>query len=117
MTTLNRVYQTRAELPKGAETLYDKRGALFIMRDAKRDFVADNPWEPDNWNLTEQGKFLSQHGRALADVFAKIAGTVIGGVKPTFRQPPLQVLVQRRDITTINGGGSGTGSSGDGPPT
>lgn len=114
---LARVYKAREEIPKGAEQLYQKTGALFIRVGAKRDLVTDNPWDADNWNLTAQGKFIQDHGMVLARAFAKIAGTTVGGLKPTF-QPPrdLQVIVQRRDISTLSVGSVGGGSSGDGPP-
>lgn len=41
-----------------------------------------NPWSHDGWNLTEQGKFLREHGREKAEQAAKAAGTVLGGRRP-----------------------------------
>lgn len=45
-------------------------------------FAGKNPWAPDNWNLTEQGKVLNEQGRDVADRMAKAAGTTVGGTKP-----------------------------------
>jgi len=107
---LSRTYASRKEIPRGAEALYKPTGSLFIMTGAKRDFVADNPWEGDNWNLTEQGRFIARYGEKIAAAFAKNAGTMIGGLKPRTISQPLKVLIQRRDITTniyqTGGGGS-----------
>jgi hypothetical protein len=110
---LSRTYASRKEIPQGAEALYTPTGNLFILNGAKHDIVADNPWEGDNWNLTEQGRFISQYGLVIAAAFAKIAGTKIGGLKPRAAyQPSLKVLIQKRDVTTniyqTGGGGGGT---------
>lgn len=40
-----------------------------------------NPWKHETWNMTEQGKILTQD-RARAERLAKQAGTTIGGTKP-----------------------------------
>jgi hypothetical protein len=126
---LARTYANRADIPHGAASLYDKRGALFILRDAHNDFVADNPWEAENWNLTRQGQFIAQHGLALANAFAANAGTAIGSLKPRGARVPglgvmpipdrnFTVVVQRKGINAPVGGGGlvGAGSSGDGDP-
>jgi hypothetical protein len=105
---LSRTYATRAEIPKGAEPLYQRTGALFIMRGAKRDIDLANPWEPGNWNLTDQGRFLAAHGHELANAFAAMAGTTVGALRPNLQwKRDLQVLIQRRDITVGNGSSSG----------
>lgn len=116
---LKRTYSDRAEIPKGAEQLYVKRGALFIADTMKRDFVADNPWEVGNWNLTAQMRFITEHGAAIADAFAKMAGTKVGALNPSVKmQPdPVRVLIQRRTFGTSGGGSDNSGSSGDGPPS
>lgn len=101
---LNRVYRARQDIPKGAEPLYVRRGALFILRDANNDFVADNPWDADHWNLTAQGAFIQAHGLEMAEVFAKAADTSVGALRPKLRRD-LQVLVQRRNITVGGAGG------------
>lgn len=41
-----------------------------------------NPWSHDGWNMTEQGKYLTENGTAKAEQMAKAAGTTIGGRKP-----------------------------------
>lgn len=41
-----------------------------------------NPWSADSWNLTEQGKILTEN-RTRAEQMAKSAGTTIGGRRPT----------------------------------
>lgn len=110
---LARTYAARGDIPKGASDLYEKRGALFFLRGAVRDFVADNPWDADNWNLTKQGQFISQHGNALAHAFAANAGSAVGATQPRVIPVPgrnFTVIVQRRNITT---GGSGTSDGGD----
>ena len=112
---LSRTYPSRKEIPHGAEALYTPTGSLFVLTGASRDIVADNPWEGDNWNLTEQGRFIAQYGLKVASAFAKNAGTQIGGLKPRAVAPyqrDLTVLIQRRNI----GATGGSGTSGDGPP-
>lgn len=44
-----------------------------------------NPWSHDHWNMTEQGRILSQD-RSRAEQLAKSAGTTIGGPRPTPRK-------------------------------
>jgi hypothetical protein len=111
---LARTYASRTEIPRGAEALYTPTGSLFVMKGATRDIVADNPWEGDNWNLTEQGRFIAQYGLKVASAFAKVAGTTVGGLKPRVAQhrPDLTVLIQRRNITTgASGATGGNGAS------
>lgn len=77
-----------------------------------------NPWMPDEWNLTTQGQFVKLYGEGRARVFAKVAGTTIGALKP--RPMPLgnrTFILTKRLITTDSVGGIiGAGSSGEGPP-
>lgn len=40
-----------------------------------------NPWTNENWNMTEQGKILTEN-RTRAETLAKAAGTTLGGPKP-----------------------------------
>lgn len=42
---------------------------------------ANNPWTPEHWNMTEQGKIYNQDP-TRAEQMAKAAGTTIGGKKP-----------------------------------
>lgn len=42
-----------------------------------------NPWSAKDWNLTEQGKYVREHGMAAAEKLAKAAGTKIGGSRPS----------------------------------
>lgn len=44
--------------------------------------MQNNPWSHQFWNVTEQGRYLTAHGREKADQLAKLAGTSVGGVKP-----------------------------------
>lgn len=115
---LSRTYASRKEIPRGAEALYVPTGSLFVLIGshdvgrAKRDFIADNPWDADNWNLTAQGRFIAEHGIRFAEAFAKAAGSHIGATKPraAVYQPSLKVLIQKRDVTTNiyqTGGGAG----------
>jgi hypothetical protein len=58
---------------------------------------AINPWMPETWNLTEQGKILRQD-RAAAERMARAAKSYVGATKAnTFSPAPGQ--------TAINGGG------------
>lgn len=43
---------------------------------------ANNPWTLDNWNLTAQGRVISEKGRDFASKLAEAAGTTLGGPKP-----------------------------------
>lgn len=43
--------------------------------------VTNNPFTHEHWNMTEQGRMISEN-RAQAENMAKAAGTVIGGGKP-----------------------------------
>lgn len=44
--------------------------------------MSNNPWSAEHWNLTAQGKVLTERGRETADRMAKAAGTLVGGTKP-----------------------------------
>lgn len=41
-----------------------------------------NPWSHGSWNMTEQGKVVTEHGMEVAERLAKSAGTQVGGLKP-----------------------------------
>lgn len=74
-----------------------------------------NPWEFASFNVTEQMRFVRAHGMALANAYARDAGTTVGGLKP--KAPPKQ----RPDVFILNKtinveGGGGRGFSGEGPP-
>lgn len=43
----------------------------------------NNPWSKDNWNMTAQGRIVTEHGTDKARAMAKAAGTVLGGGRPT----------------------------------
>lgn len=45
-------------------------------------FGNKNPWSKDHWNMTEQGKFLNEHGREAADRLARAAGVTVGATGP-----------------------------------
>lgn len=42
----------------------------------------DNPWSKTGWNLTKQGQFIREHGKAQADIMAQSAGVFVGATKP-----------------------------------
>lgn len=44
--------------------------------------VPNNPWSAKHWNLTEQGKYITQHGAEKADQAAKSAGSFVGATAP-----------------------------------
>lgn len=41
-----------------------------------------NPWSADNWNMTEQGRYVREHGVEKADRMARAAGTTLGALPP-----------------------------------
>jgi hypothetical protein len=45
-----------------------------------------NPWSADGWNMTQQGAYIKEHGRAKADQMAKLAGTTVGGQRPAAKK-------------------------------
>lgn len=82
--------------------------------------AVENPWLPENWNLTKQGEYIRQYGLEVAKGKAKHAGTKIGAPAPRINPTHSTiVIVQRRTIEVGGSGGAlvGAGSSGDGPPT
>lgn len=44
--------------------------------------MKNNPWAKDHWNLTEQGKIISEKGLEKAEQIAKAAGSKVGAVRP-----------------------------------
>lgn len=42
-----------------------------------------NPWAAETWNLTEQGKYVREHGMEKAQQMAKLAGATVNGARPT----------------------------------
>ncbi len=44
--------------------------------------VGKNPWKHDTWDVTAQMKFIKEHGRDVAEKWAKAAGTTLTGGKP-----------------------------------
>lgn len=46
-------------------------------------FSGTNPFSKDGWNVTEQGKFIREHGVEKAGALARAAGTTLGGSRPT----------------------------------
>ncbi len=55
-------------------------GGARGSRDGKG--FANNPWSKEHWNMTEQGKIVTEHGDERADQMAKSAGTTVGGPIP-----------------------------------
>jgi len=45
-----------------------------------------NPWAAETWNLTEQGKYVREHGMEKAQQMAKLAGATVNGPKPTAKK-------------------------------
>lgn len=43
---------------------------------------ANNPWSRDGWNITNQGKYLREHGQEKAVLAAAAVGSAIGSTKP-----------------------------------
>lgn len=43
---------------------------------------AGNPWSPAGWNITAQGRYMTQHGEAKAAEAARSVGSKIGATKP-----------------------------------
>jgi hypothetical protein len=44
--------------------------------------LSGNPWTPDNWSLTEQGRYVQEHGIEKARDAAKAAGVQFGATAP-----------------------------------
>ena len=81
--------------------------------------VLPNPWSRERWNITAQGKFVSDNSMVLATVYAHAAGVEIGATRPASEAPVPKIERQTRivnksvtNITNVNGGGI----SGSGPP-
>lgn len=45
-------------------------------------FQGKNPFSHEGWNMTEQGRILTDKGKEYADRLAKAAGTTVGGPQP-----------------------------------
>lgn len=41
-----------------------------------------NPWSAENWNVTEQGKIIQQHGEEKAGQLARAAGSDLNAIRP-----------------------------------
>ena len=41
-----------------------------------------NPWAAETWNLTDQGKYVREHGMEKAQQMAKLAGADLSGARP-----------------------------------
>src|SRR6185312_11230060 len=42
----------------------------------------DNPWSAEGWNITKQGRYLTEYGEAKAAEMAMRVGSKIGATKP-----------------------------------
>lgn len=47
---------------------------------------AANPWAGDTWNLTEQGRYVKEHGMEKAQAMAKLVGAEVGGARPATKK-------------------------------
>ncbi len=45
-----------------------------------------NPWAATSWNLTAQGKVVTEKGMAVAEQMAKAAGSKVGATKPAVKK-------------------------------
>lgn len=54
-----------------------------------RDTRLDNPWEPEFWNVTAQGAYVTKHGMEKAKTAASEAGSYIGATAPS---PPFCIV-------------------------
>lgn len=78
----------------------------------------ENPWSAEFWSLTRQGAYIKKYGVEVAKTKAKKAGAKLGDLKPrAFVQPPLTVLVQRRNIGVTTVQSNPVGVSGTGVPS
>lgn len=53
----------------------------------KRELPAEfkgssNPWSKDGWNITKQGQVFRDHGEAVANRLATLAGVTVDALKP-----------------------------------
>lgn len=53
--------------------------------DGGNSALGDNPWTAKHWNLTNQGKMVTQHGIEKATQMAKTAGSHIGATSATVK--------------------------------
>lgn len=44
--------------------------------------VARNPWSASHWNVTEQARYIQEHGMEKAQQLAALAGSIVGATKP-----------------------------------
>lgn len=47
--------------------------------------LTKNPWSKEAWNITEQGRYMQQHGPEKAAQMAELAGSRIGATAPAAR--------------------------------
>ena len=86
--------------------------------------AVDNPWAPEHWNISAQGRYIQEFGMSVATRTARKAGSYIGATKPTDDRRIIerQWILSRKISTDSSGGGGGNtnvigaGSSGEGPP-
>lgn len=45
-------------------------------------FTGNNPWSAENWNVTEQSKYVKEHGGEKAASAAKAVGSFVGSIHP-----------------------------------
>jgi hypothetical protein len=51
-------------------------------KDSTGRSLANNPWSRANWNLSEQGRYVREHGAEKAAAAAKAAGSSVGATAP-----------------------------------
>lgn len=71
-----------------------------------------NPWAPESWNVTEQGRVVRERGMGAAQAMAKEAGTRIGATRPKDEvKQKVYFFTKRIQPTIIQQGGGGDGSN------
>lgn len=69
-------------MPKRPHWLPGSQGGGARGSGAGAGGTSDNPWTDANWNLTQQGKVIKEHGDEKAERMAKAAGSFIGATSP-----------------------------------
>lgn len=101
---------------KTARRVYDAArifAGIIVMSDVP------NPWSPENWSLTEQGKYVSKYGVSVAQRKARQAGTKLGALRPLTAAQAIERhwIIQKKVGGGATVGTGGGGTSGDGAPS
>lgn len=66
----------------GADKDRDAQGRFKAASPAEKEAGKNNPWAPDNFNVTRQGQIVKALGMEAAQRIAKAAGSHVGATRP-----------------------------------